>query len=87
MSKRSVIDRCSTLLGIPCKDILRDINVLVTIAPQYDLGRMIDERAIELTSAQSLGPYLRYLLEPELVFGGTSSNKAVTGTRESCATA
>jgi len=76
-----------SLLGIPRKDILRDINVLVTIAPQYDLGRMIDDRAIGLTSAQSLGPYLRYLLEPELAFGGTSPSKAVTGTREPCATA
>ena len=49
---------------------------------------MADDRAVnELTLARSLGPYLRYPLEPKLAFGGTSPSKEVTGIREPCVTA
>jgi len=70
-----------SLLGVPCKEILGDIDILVTITHQYESGRMAaDDRAVnELTLARSVGPYLRYPPEPKLAFGRTSPSKAVTG--------
>jgi len=67
---------------------MRDVNVLVTIAHQDDLGRRVDNGAVnELTCARSLGPYLQHPPEPKLAFGGTAPSKAVTGIRELCGTA
>lgn len=88
VSSRSANGQVGSLLGIPCKEILRNINVLVTIAHRYGLGRMVDDRSNnELTFPRSLGQYLRFLLKLKLAFGGIYPSKAVTEIQEPCVTA